>query len=204
MSAFYSLSDDEDGPVAGPSSPSMLATPRRNKPNDSSAAAYALESPSASPFSRGGGHAGPSTSAGAITPPRRPPAYNRGLSPSLSIRGAAPTAPGPGPPPPLPAITRLQKAWVAERSCPELLPWSDPNGSLRCDEVVDEVCAQVEQQVVSHHDAVYGSETGRQQAKADIQSPPLCRSLVRSPSSPSSQQMRPPQKRSTCGSVSSN
>lgn len=64
-------------------------------------------------------------------------------------------------PQPLPAIVRLQKVWVAERACPDLLAWSAGDGGegahlrnlsstrWRCDEIVDEVCAQIEQQVVS-------------------------------------------------------
>lgn len=52
-----------------------------------------------------------------------------------------------------PAIDRLQRLWVAERSCPEILAWSSADGGggerWRCDETVDEVCAQIEEQMVS-------------------------------------------------------
>lgn len=56
-----------------------------------------------------------------------------------------------GPPRRAPAIDRLQHLWVQERCSPEMLSWSGAPGAggARCDEVVDEVCAQLEQQVVS-------------------------------------------------------
>ncbi|PWN22468.1 hypothetical protein BCV69DRAFT_292907 [Microstroma glucosiphilum] len=48
----------------------------------------------------------------------------------------------------LPDARRL---WVAERSCPEILAWSSADGGggerWRCDETVDEVCAQIEEQM---------------------------------------------------------
>lgn len=161
MSAFYSLSDDEDDnnqqPIAGPSS--LLATPRRKQADSTSM----LESPSASPFSRG---QGAGAAANAITPPpRHHGAYNnRSSSPSAGRRppvpvggptlpalasAAAAAGPSTGPPPPLPAIERLQKVWVAERCSPELMAWTDPGAKYRCDDIVDDVCAQIEQQVVS-------------------------------------------------------
>lgn len=86
---------------------------------------------------------------------------HRGLSPTPipPLRTASPPAASTthasttnsGPPLPLPAIERLQKVWVAERSAPELLPWSDSASRWKSDEIVDEVCAQMEQQVVSLH-----------------------------------------------------
>ncbi|CAO1636186.1 unnamed protein product [Jaminaea pallidilutea] len=82
---------------------------------------------------------------------------HRGLSPTPvpPLRTASPPAASTthgsttnsGPPLPLPAIERLQKVWVAERSAPELLPWSDSASRWKSDEIVDEVCAQMEQQV---------------------------------------------------------
>lgn len=40
-----------------------------------------------------------------------------------------------------PPIIQLQKAWVSERGCPEILPWRG--------NAIDDVCSQIEEQMVS-------------------------------------------------------
>lgn len=82
------------------------------------------------------------------SPSSRPPYQPRGPSPTPS------SSTGPEAAEPfvtLPAISRLQRIWVAERTSPELLPWnsSDAGTHWRCDETIDEVCEQIEQQMVS-------------------------------------------------------
>lgn len=39
-------------------------------------------------------------------------------------------------------VTQLQRAWISERACPELLAWKG--------NAIDDVCSQIEEQMVSH------------------------------------------------------
>ncbi|CAO1614778.1 unnamed protein product [Parajaminaea phylloscopi] len=149
MSAFYSLSDDEDGPTATSSAMRIDGAEGRSQPRIShSQSPSTTGEPAAitSPFSRRRtGPGAPDFGSADLTPPRN----RRQTSPSLSTvlgAGAAASSGVAGPPVPRPAIERLQRIWVSERCAPELMPWSDPGSRWRCDEVVDEVCAQVEQQ----------------------------------------------------------
>lgn len=153
-SNFYSFSDDEDDdsqqPQAGPSYSNMGTPPAGGAPPPSRPSWQSLDD--------GPDEAGDSLDAMAFTPPRR-----RQTTPSRSARGESvlTSTTAHDAPQPLPAIVRLQKVWVAERACPDLLSWSGIGSSTggaridvsstrwRCDEIVDEVCAQIEQQVVS-------------------------------------------------------
>lgn len=125
MSHFWSLDDDDDG-EAGPSdqgsqlgaglaspSPSSRAntTPRGNAASSSSNPIYAMLN----------GQAEGSTSARNVG---RDTNGGRKL-PQLSDE---------------PPVMRLQRAWISERGCPEILPWRG--------HAVDDVCSQIEEQMV--------------------------------------------------------
>jgi hypothetical protein len=127
MSHFWSLDDDDDDRQAGPSdqgsqlgaglasslSPSSRAntTPRGNAASSSSNPIYAMLN----------GQAGASTSAGGIVGDKNGGRERRQLSDE-------------------PPIVQLQRAWISERGCPEILPWRG--------NAVDDVCSQIEEQMV--------------------------------------------------------
>ena len=176
-SNFYSFSDDEDDddqPQAGPShsrshSQSNMGTPP--------AGAAARGGPSWQSLDDGRGEADDSLDAMAFTPPRR-----RQSIPSRSSRGESvvTSTTAQDAPQPVAAIVRLQRVWVAERACPDLLSWSGNGGASgggarmdvsstrwRCDEIVDEVCAQIEQQVVSKESDEQRREERRARTRAN-------------------------------------
>ncbi|CAO1615525.1 unnamed protein product [Sympodiomycopsis kandeliae] len=140
-SQFYSFSDEEDeaGSRPSPTLSQSEAGPSRLTASGARRTSQAPTEDSSESLGVGFGLDDPSSMH--ITPPRRSTHREESTPTRSEIRS-------------LPAITRLQKIWVAERTCPDLLSWSGhqrgsntSSTSYRCDEVVDEVCAQIEQQM---------------------------------------------------------
>lgn len=131
MSQFFSLDDDDDENTAGPSNRGSLIRESLASPSTSSRS-QSIHRGNASTSSQNPiyalleGEAGGSRGIGNGSTRQdksRDPRQN-----GLSGREEVP-------------IKQLQTAWVCERGCPELLDWRG--------DAVDDVCSQIEEQMVS-------------------------------------------------------